>query len=178
MTKTLSAEANLLSAVHPFISKHTCVYSILFSLGIALVGIAGIVLSLHMDDSSSILSMTALTVGTILILLALYRAFWKSSELVYTPTGSAIREGSYYVDTPNLKILQEVIKNKNFGQTGISFKGSGNGRMDYMVSKDGKFMAVQLFQFVPYTYEPASDIYYYMDADAQAFRHYLETQLK
>jgi len=43
-----------------------------------------------------------------------------------------------------------------------------------MVSKDGKFAAVQLFRFVPYTYEPISDIYYYTDADAKAFQNYLE----
>ena len=31
--------------------------------------------------------------------------------------------------------------------------------MDYLMSRDGQFVAVQLFQFVPYTYEPVSEKY-------------------
>lgn len=178
MTKSFHVEATLLSAVHPHISKHTSVFSVLLSLGIALTGIACIVWSLNVDKSSAIESMTLLTLGTILILVALYRAFWKSTEIVYIPTGSSIREGSYFVDSADLVALQKAMDSNNFSEPGLSFKHSGNGRIDYMVSKDGRFMAVQLFQFVPYTYEPASDIYYYMDADAQAFRQYLETQVK
>lgn len=178
MIKSLSVEASLLSATHPHISKHTSVYSILVSLGVALVGVACVVLSLNFDESSSTFSMALLTLGTILILIALYRAFWKSMEIVYIPTGSTIREGSYYLDIADLPTLQEAMTSKNFGQPRVSFKQSGNGRIDYMASKDGKFMAVQLSQFVPYTYEPVSEIYYYMDADAQAFRDYLETQAK
>lgn len=178
MIKSLSVEASLLSATHPYISKHTSVYSMLVLLGMALVGVACVALSLNFDESSSTVSMVLLTLGTILILVALYRAFWKSTEIVYIPTGSTICEGSYYFDTVDLQTLKEAMTNKNFGQLRVSFKQSGNGRLDYMASKDGKFMAVQLSQFVPYIYEPVSEIYYYMDADAQAFRDYLETQAK
>lgn len=178
MVKSLSVEANLLSAIHPNVSRHTNVFSILVSSSVALTGISCVALSLNLDESSSTVSMALLTLGTILILVALYRAFWKSAEMVYVPTGSAISEGSYYVDSADLHILQKVMEDKDFGQSPIFFRQSGNGRMDYMVSKDGKFMAVQLFQFIPYTYEPVSEIFYYTDADAQAFWHYLETQMK
>jgi len=176
MTKSFNVEATLLSAVHPHISKHTNVLSILLSLVVVLAGIVSIVLSFNVGKSSSTWSMALLTLGIILILVALYRAFWKSTEIVYIPTGSTINEGSYFVDSADLTALRNVMTDKSFGQSDISFKQGGNGRIDYMASKDGKFMAVQLFQFVPYTYEPASEIYYYVDADAQAFRHFLETR--
>ena len=97
--------------------------------------------------------------------------------MVYTPTGSVVSMGSYYSETDVLPLLQQLIENKNFDQaTRVTFKPSGNGRLDYMVSKDGQFAAVQLFRFVPYTYEPVSEIFYYTDADAKAFQNYLETQ--
>ena len=34
--------------------------------------------------------------------------------------------------------------------------------MDYMISQDKKFVAAQLFRFIPYTYEPASSVFYQM----------------
>jgi hypothetical protein len=37
-----------------------------------------------------------------------------------------------------------------------------------MASKDGRFVAVQLLQFVPYTYESVSDKLYYTDDEAAA----------
>lgn len=75
MIKSINVETNLFSTEHPHISKYTSVSSILLSLGIALIGILCVVLSLYIDQSSSTLCMTLLTLGTILILVALYRAF-------------------------------------------------------------------------------------------------------
>lgn len=55
------------------------------------------------------------------------------------------------------------------GQKEIRVKNDGGLRIDYMTSQDGRFVAVQLFQYVPYAYEPVSDIFYYTGDDAGAF---------
>lgn len=174
MNQSLHVEATLLSTSSSHISKRTNLISVVISVAIALLGMLLVYFSLDMDESSSTLSMVLLTFGTALILVSLYRIFWMSSEIVYTPTGSAISEGSYYVDTDELNALQRLLEKKSFDRI-ISVKQTGNGRLDYMVSKDGKFAAVQLFHFVPYTYEPYSGIYYYTDADATALKGYLKT---
>ena len=174
MNQTDYAEATLLSAVHPHLSKHTNVFSILISVLVALAGIAAIVWALDLDKSSSTLSMTLLTLGTILLLVALYRMFWRSRETVYLPTGSCITEGSYYLDTCDLNGLSSMLEQGDFNASkGIAFKVSGNARMDYMLSKDHQFVAVQLFRFVPYTYEPASQVYYYTGNEAALFARHL-----
>ena len=73
------------------------------------------------------------------------------------------------MDTVELQNLQQMIKKNDFPVSSrISFKEGGNGRLDYMASKDGRFVAIQLFQFVPYTYEPVSDKLYYTDDGAVA----------
>ena len=55
---------------------------------------------------------------------------------------------------------------------------SGNVRLDYILSKDHKFAAVQLFQFVPYVYEPVTQIYYYTNEVAADFaRHLIKSKL-
>lgn len=177
MNQIKDAGTTLFSAKHTHISKHTNLSSVVVSIVIALVGVTSVYLSLQMDAASTTLSMSLLTLGTILILIALYRIFWKSVEFVYTPTGSVVREGSYFSEVEDLPVLQRLMESKNFEQAQpVAFKQSGNGRMDYMISKDGKFAAVQLFRFIPYTYEPVSGIYYYTDADAQALLHYLESK--
>ena len=47
------------------------------------------------------------------------------------------------------------------------------GSMIYLISKDRQFVAVQLFHFVPYAYEPVSQVYYYVGDDAAAIARYL-----
>lgn len=174
MNQSASVEATLLSAAHPHISKHTSVLSILVSSLIGLLGIAAVISSLNMDDSSSTLSMAMLTLGAILIFMAIYRIFWKSTEVVYIPTGSVVSDGSCYMDSCDLSEMNRLMDSKNFSlSTRMTFKQSGNGRLDYLISKDRQFAAVQLFHFVPYTYEPASPIYYYTGDDAAAFARYL-----
>lgn len=174
MNQTNNVEAILSSAKHPHISKHTSVFSILVSLFVALLGIVAILLSVFMENASDALSMSSLTVGIILILVALYRIFWKSTEVVYIPTGSVVKEGSCYMDSCDLVELTHLIENKGFGlSTRMTFKQSGNGRLDYLISKDGQFAAVQLFHFIPYMYEPTSQVYYYTGDDAVAFARFL-----
>ena len=41
--------------------------------------------------------------------------------------------------------------------------------MDYMFSKDRKFVAVQLYQFSSYIYQPVTEVFYYKDNAADRF---------
>lgn len=177
MSQSIMAETTLYSVAHSHLSRHTSVFSILVSLSIALLGIVCVCFSLNMDMVQSSMSMVLLTVGTVLILLSLYRIFWKNSEVIYIPTGSAVTEASCYLDVGDFQLLKEAIDGCSFcNVSSVSFKHSGNIRMDYMLSKDRKFAAVQLFRFVPYAYEPATKVYYYTGDDAAVFAHYLSTR--
>lgn len=174
MIQSLDVEATLLSAEHPHISKHTSVLSILVSSFLGLSGVVAVIVSVCMDELTITLNMALLTVGTILLLVALYRIFWKSTEVVYIPTGSVISEGTRYMDSCDLTELTRLIEDRNFSLSlRMTFKQSGNGRLDYLISKDRQFAAVQLFRFIPYTYEPTTQVYYYTGDDAAAFARYL-----
>ena len=50
----------------------------------------------------------------------------------------------------------------------IKSESSGNIRMDVILSEDKKFAAVQLFQFVPYNYQPITSVQYFINDDASA----------
>ena len=73
------------------------------------------------------------------------------------------------MDMTELQSLKEMmVKNEFPASSRLAFKKGGNGRLDYLASKDGRFVAAQLLQFVPYTYEAVSGIFYYTDDDAVA----------
>lgn len=164
----------LFSVLQPYLSRHTSKTSILISSFLAILGIVSIWIGLDLNVSSVTMGMTLLTIGTTLLLVALYRAFWKSREIVYNLTGSTIIEGTRYMDTCNLQALLRTLEQKTFEQlSDLSLKSSGNIRLDYMLSKDGQFAAIQLFRFLPYMYEPVSQVYCYIGNDAVYFtRHF------
>lgn len=169
----------LLSSTHPYVAKHTDLFSIIVSLGIMISGIVSIGFALDMDNVSSTVSMLLLTVGSICLLVSLYRLFWRSQKHVYTQTGSPLVEGSCYWDSCDMQNLLKMLEHSDFKLTrGIVSRLSGNVRLDYILSKDHKFAAVQLFQFVPYVYEPVTRIYYYTNEIAADFaRHLVKNKL-
>ena len=169
MKETTQVVETLFSATHPQLDKQISVKQIVVSSCIALCGVVGIVLSFVLDKSDSTLCMAFLSIGVLLMLFALYRFFTKSKETLYKPTGSEVRQGTLYMDTVELQSFKQMmVKNDFSGSSRLAFKEGGNGRLDYLASKDGKFVAVQLLQFVPYTYETVTGIYYYTDNDASA----------
>jgi hypothetical protein len=172
MKQTTPVEETLLSATHPQLEKHISVKQIIVSSSIALSGVIGIIFSFVVDKSESTLSMAFLSIGIILMLFALYRLFTKSKETIYKPTGSKISLGSLYMDTVELQNLKQMmVKNEFSSSSRLAFKEGGNGRLDYQMSKDGRFVAIQLLQFVPYTYEAVTGVYYYTDDDALVVAH-------
>ena len=144
MKQTNQVEEILLSSTHVMLDKHISVQHLFISSLIALGGIVAIILMMVVDESDSTLSMAQLTIGVILLIYALYRFFTKSHETVYKPTGSVVRSGSLYMDTLELKNLQQMIEKNHFPESSrMSYKEGGNGRLDYLASKDGCFVAIQ-----------------------------------
>ena len=169
MKQTTHVEEPLFSSTHAHLDKCISVKQIIISSLIAICGVGSILLSLVLDESNSTFSMLFLTVGIILILVSLYRFFTKIHMTVYKPTGSEVRSDSLYMDTVELQSLQKMMEKNDFAHSSrLVFKEGGNGRLDYLVSKDGKFVAAQLLHFVPYSYEAVTDVYYYTDDDAVA----------
>ena len=169
MKQTNSVEDTLFSASHPHLYKQISVYQLLLSSAVALSGVASIILSTVLGEDGDSLSMMLLTLGVVLLLIAVYRFFWHSYETVYRPTGSAIRSGSLYMDSAELQRIRQLMEKNDFSTPSyVTYKEGGNGRLDYLMSKDGRFVAVQLLHFVPYSYEPVSDRCYYTDDAAIA----------
>lgn len=164
---TQAIDATLFASSHPDIAKRTSVSGLIFSFVMLVAGVAAFVSTFEMEDRSSTLSMGLMVLGTALFLAGVFRLFWKSKEIVYLPTGSIAKEQSVFFDLRYLDGLSQMVKTGDFSATS-EIKGgtSGNLRLDVMLSEDKKFAAVQLFQFVPYTYNPVTSVRYYTNGEA------------
>ncbi len=168
MKEITRAEDTLFSASHPHLYKCFNVSKVVLSSVIALMGVATVILPSVLGVSDTF-HMILLVVGIVLLLFGIYRLFWHSQEMVYWPTKSIVRSGTLYMDAAEVQRINRMVEKNDFSALErIACKDGGNGRLDYLVSKDGKFVAIQLFQFVPYNYEPVSEKCYYSNDDVAA----------
>ena len=155
---TQAIDATIFASTHPDIAKRTSVSGLIFSVAMLLLGIR----------------MLLMVLGTAFFLLGIFRLFWKSKEVVYIPTGSITKERSVFFDLKHMGKLKEMIEKGQLSiEEGVKSEGSGNVRLDVILSQDNKFAAVQLFQFVPYTYTPVTSVHYYTGNDAATISAFL-----
>ena len=165
---TQAIDATIFASTHPDIAKRTSVSGLIFSVAMLLLGVLVFASTFEITDRSSTLSMLLMVLGTAFFLLGIFRLFWKSKEVVYIPTGSITKERSVFFD------LKEMIEKGQLSiEEGVKSEGSGNVRLDVILSQDNKFAAVQLFQFVPYTYTPVTSVHYYTGNDAATISAFL-----
>jgi len=169
MATTQTIDATIFASSHPDIAKRTSISGILISSVMLLVGILAFASTFELDDKSSTTSMALMVLGTGLFLMGIFRLFWKSKEVVYVPTGSLAKEHSVFFDLKHMDALASLVNSRSFStNSNIKSESSGNIRMDVILSADKKFAAVQLFQFVPYTYQPVTSVQYFTNEEAAA----------
>lgn len=166
-------DATIFASSHPDIAKRTSVSGLIFSCIMLLVGILAFVSTFELEDRSSTTSMTLMVLGTGLFLAGIFRMFWKSKEVVYLPTGSKAKERTVFFDLRHMDKLTDIVNTGAFASKEIKSEASGNIRMDVIISEDNKFAAIQLFQFVPYTYQAVTTVHYYKDDEATAVANFL-----
>lgn len=171
---TQTFDATIFASAHPDIAKRTSISGILFSSVMLLVGVLSFVSTFELEDKSSTISMALMVLGTGLFLLGIFRLFWKSKEVVYLPTGSITKERSVFFDLKNMDNLTTLVNSGSFSaNTELRSETTGNIRMDVILSEDNQFAAVQLFQFVPYTYQPITSVRYFTNEKASAVAAFL-----
>ena len=174
MATTQTIDATIFASTHPDIAKRISVSGVLISSVMLLIGILAFASTFELDDKSSTTSMALMVLGTGLFLIGIFRLFWKSKEVVYLPTKSVAKEHSVFFDLKHMDALKNLVNSGSFSaDSKIKSVASGNIRMDVILSADKKFAAVQLFQFVPYTYQPITSVQYFTNEKASAIVAFL-----
>lgn len=160
--------------VHPEVVKRISLSGILYSLVMFFSGLFLFVSIFQLNNGSSVFSMLMMILAAFLVLWAVYRFFWCSKEMVYLPTGSRTIGRSYFFDMKHLDTLSEMIAHKCLiPERAVKCENSGNVRLDVLLSQDNRFIALQLFQFVPYSYQPITPVCYFTDAEAATVSAFL-----
>lgn len=171
---TQTIDTTLFASTHPDIAKRTSISGIILSAVMMLIGIALFMFIFQMGDKSSTVSMALMVLGSALILFSIFRLFWKSKEIIYLPTGSVAKECSFFFDLKYMNRLIDMIEQGELdAENSVKSDPSGNVRMDAVISRDNKFAAVQLFQFVPYSYTPVTTVCYFNGKEAAAVSTFL-----
>ena len=174
MATTQTIDATIFASTHPDIAKRISVSGVLISSVMLLIGILAFASTFELDDKSSTTSMALMVLGTGLFLMGIFRLFWKSKEVVYLPTKSVAKEHSVFFDLKHMDAFKNLVNwGSFFADSKIKSEARGNIRMDVILSADKKFAAVQLFQFVPYTYQPITSVQYFTNEEASAIVAFL-----
>lgn len=172
---TQSLDATLFASSHPDIIKRTNISVLIQAIALLLIGLLLFISMFELKDRSSVASMLLLVGGTAFMLLGVFRLFWKMKEAAYLPTGSSVKERSLFFDLKHLVEFTEILEQHKFAnEAGFKCEGNGNLRMDIFASRDNQFVAVQLFQFVPYTYTPVTAIFYFTGTEAIEMANFLQ----
>lgn len=170
-----SIDATIFASEHPNIAKRTSVSGIIFSSVMILVGLGALILSNRSGEHATPLTIAMLLVGTVLVIFGVLRLVWKNKEAVYLPTGSVTKEKSFFFDLKYLDTLKNCVTTGHFSLTEDAHcESSGNIRMDVIFSEDRRFAAVQLFQFVPYAYNPITSVVYYTNNEVDTLSSFLK----
>ncbi|RGN46699.1 MULTISPECIES: hypothetical protein [unclassified Bacteroides] len=175
MNNSQAIEATLFVSPHPDVVKRASVPSLILSSALIVAGLGVFISAFQLNDKASSIGMLLLVVGTAALLMGVFRLFWKSKHLVYAPTGSVTKESSLFFDPKYMDKLISLLEEGTFPlESCIKTVGNGNLRLDILRSQDSKFAAVQLFQFVPYTYNPVTKVFYFTGDKALALNTYLQ----
>ncbi len=146
---------------HPQIVKRFDIKIVIISAIIAALGLISLFLSY-------------ITVGAILLIVSLVLYFVKSTTNIYSPSGSYIKTECCYFDKDQLGTIKGIIEKGITDETPLfKLSQNGSGRLDMVFSADKEFAAVQLYRFVPHTYEPATEMMSFTGLEAARLLKYI-----
>lgn len=128
-------------------------------MGIALGFATILCAALYVEDHKSTIFMLLMTLGVIIVIYFIIRMSSRNVNYYYKQTNSILDSFTIYYDPAQRVRLQQAIEHEGrVTVPGLDLLQESSLRIDYLVSKDGKFAACQMYHYVPYNYEPASAI--------------------
>ncbi len=167
-------EKHLFESKHSDIAKSTDTSSMFLSIILILAGIVSFIIYSQLEGVSAKITLTLLVLAMCLLLLGIYVLAWKSKILVYQPTGSKVLKKSVYFNLNEHNKLIKIIKSGEFSLGAIQTDEKGSIRLDYLISEDGQFVAIQLFQFSTYKFVTDTPITYFRGEKATEVSAFLK----
>ena len=174
MNKKYALNAKTLPAFTSSVKEVLNYKSVSLSIFLCLIALGIIFLSSSVADKSSSIYMGGICMTIVLLIVGFYRLINKRTKLVYVPTNSTMISGSFYFDKIHLDKMKNLLSSDyQVDLNQFKFAKSGNSRLDYVVSSDRKFVTMQIYEFIPYNFEVASDVICYENEKASVISDFL-----
>jgi hypothetical protein len=160
---------------HSQIVKKISFLNILIAILLVIAGIVTFYLSSGVEKEKSILAIFLFLMAVCLIAGGVIVFFTKWKYEVYEKTGSPIIHKTYFFGKKEIDMVKAVLDQEQF-QSGkpIVFLPNSDAHLDVLFSKDNQFAAVQLKEYIPFTFQPVSSIYYFYQPAAGDFIEYVK----
>lgn len=145
---------------------------------ISLIAVAIIlaVIGMQSEDPNASWPSFLFTISVMLFLGGVVKLCVSRSCWMFKPTNSRLKEMTLYFDVHESDALQACIEMKRFEDFKQMKRKKDSGvRVEAMISGDQRFAAVQIAEYVPYSYEAVTPVICYYGDDAKSFvNHFKE----
>lgn len=146
------------------------------AVGLLLGGIACFIAAKSFEDPNSTMPTFLFTAAVCLLLGGIIKFFISRSCYLFRPTKSRLKAVTMYFDVHDSEALQNCMEMKRFDELARLKREKDTGvKVDAMVAGDGKFAAVQISEYIPYTYEAITPVMCYYGEEASTLASYFKS---
>ncbi|MCL2167961.1 MAG: hypothetical protein FWH59_02415 [Lentimicrobiaceae bacterium] len=136
----------------------------------------GVLLTCHslLFKTGKNMEIALIVIGVCILIVGIIIWVLKSKQMIYEKTGSVIKTQLCYFSRDELNFAQNLLAQGKFDhEKPVTIVDTSNSYFEILLSKDKSFVSVQIFEFVPFTFQPASQKYYFTDDKALQFVEYI-----
>lgn len=162
----------ILEALSEVLAKKRDPKNIILSIIALIISIVAIyVATTIIEDTTSVAYLTVMTIGIVGCGIFSIKLIIGGRMLVYQPTNSPIDLYSIFFNTEELNNLSRAIEvgNTAYIKKNKSENNNAGIRLDIAVTRDQKFAACQICKYIPYNYEPVTDVILIPESNCAAF---------
>lgn len=146
-------------------------------MGIGLMGGAVVlfIAGFMIENPNSSVSTFLFSAAVALLVGGLIKFFISRSCYLFRPTNSRLKAVTLYFDNKECDSLQACMEMKRFEDLKRLKRQVNTGiKVEAMVAGDSKFAAVQISEYIPYTYEAVTPVMCYYGEEAKTFVNFFK----
>lgn len=138
------------------------------AVGLLVIAMGAFAGGLGFEDPNSSMPTFLFTASAILFLCGIIKLFVNSKAYLFCPTKSRLKNITVYFHQQESDALQNCFELKRFEELKKLKREKDSGvKVEAMVAGDGKFAAIQISEYIPYTYEAVTPVMCYYGEEAQ-----------
>ncbi|MDE6877889.1 MAG: hypothetical protein K2P54_01995 [Odoribacter sp.] len=145
------------------------------SIGFILLSVFLALWAFSITDPNSSFSTFLLTTAVFMLFGGIVKFCMGRRCYFFKPTGSPIKHMTLYFDNKESQHLKDCMEQKRFEiLKGLKRQINTGVKVDAMIAADSRFVALQVSEYVPYTYEAVSPVMCYYENDALLLSDYFK----